>query len=220
MSDIHWLRIFLNQNTPARLGTIGAMRNTLPHHMESYNYYVDDVSVDLDTFVDPHELPDASTARQLFSYYSETVQVLFPILPATFEEQFERLFHSIEMKTPIQPPSTWTALLNLTFAIGAVYAHLTDAEWHGDEDDHKVYLARASQLLDINRTILFLSAPDGTMIQVIVRRPSLLALVSHRIRHSVFFLSTFWSLDRSAGESAPVHTSGCDTNHAPIELGQ
>jgi hypothetical protein len=166
MSEIHWLRIFLNQTQPPRLGTIMSIRNTSPRHMESFSYYLDDMSVELEIFIDPHELPDASTARRLFTCYTVTVSRAFPILPAAFEGQFEKLCHSIEIGHPIQAPSAWKALLNLVLAIGAVFSHLIDAEWQGDYDDHKVYLSRASQLLDIKNTILFLSAPDGTMIQV------------------------------------------------------
>ena len=166
MSEIHWLRIFLNQTQPARLGTIASVRRTSPQYTESCSYYLDDMPVELEMFIDPHELPDASTARKLFSCYSIYVHKTFPILPTNFEEQFEKWCRSMEIGNTIRTPNTWLALLNLVFAIGAAFSHQINAEWQGDEDDHKVYLSRASQLLGIKDTILFLSAPDGPLIQV------------------------------------------------------
>jgi len=189
MSEIHWLRIFLNQTQPARLGTIASVRNTLPQHTESFSYYLDDLSVELEIFIDPHELPDARTARNFFSCYTRTVHRAFPILPTAFEEQFEKLCTSIEVGHPIQAPNAWKALLNLVFAIGAAFSHLIEAEWQGHHDDHKIYLSRASQLLGIKNTILLLSAPDGTMIQVRLT-VAIVSGLSDSTRLLVFFHST------------------------------
>ncbi|KAF7628590.1 hypothetical protein AFLA_003944 [Aspergillus flavus NRRL3357] len=51
-------------------------------------------------------------------------------------------FHNPSLK----PGNKWLAILNLIFAIGARYAHLTNAEWRRDRDDHYSYFIRARNM--------------------------------------------------------------------------
>ncbi len=114
-------------------------------------------SEDMDTAivghqVDPFQLPLKDTADALVEAYFSTVQVSFPILDkAEFMFQYEEVFKAME---PVAyHDRTFIAILQLVFAISAVHAHLTEAEWAGDGRDHMLYFAQA-RILAVETGIL------------------------------------------------------------------
>lgn len=110
----------------------------------SYSFYLDREPLDVDLEVDPHELPPFETAERLFKCYMQTVQSSFPILSQkTFTKQFYHYYNSLARGAPIPLPPKWQSMLNQVFAIGAVYSHLTEADWSEDERDHLIYHNRA-----------------------------------------------------------------------------
>ncbi|KAF2796102.1 hypothetical protein K505DRAFT_323615 [Melanomma pulvis-pyrius CBS 109.77] len=121
-----------------------------PHPLmqtSSCNFYLDEERVEVDYMVDPYELPPFETAERLLKCFMDTVQDSFPILAQiTFITQFYNHYNSLRGATPAKLPQRWQAMLNLVFAIGAAYSHLTGVDWRSDERDHLVYHSRAWQL--------------------------------------------------------------------------
>jgi hypothetical protein len=130
------------------------------------SYHLDDEGIKLASCGNPFELPPEHTAGQLFQCYSRTVQSSFPILPATLESQLHQYYSLVRNGQSIHCPENWFALINIVFAIGAKYSHLTQADWQASELDHVIYISRAFQLLSINDTIVVLSSPDLNATQV------------------------------------------------------
>ncbi|KAG9187290.1 hypothetical protein G6011_05161 [Alternaria panax] len=124
------------------------------------NYYLDDEGIKLTDCGNPFELPPEHTAGLLFQCFTHTIQTSFPILPVTIEHQLHQYYTLVRNGQAIHCPEKWFALVNLVFAIGAKFSHLTQADWRADELDHVVYLSRAFQLLSMNDTIVVLSTPD------------------------------------------------------------
>lgn len=162
-------------------------------HVTDATFYLDSDNIELDIVVNPYELPDPEIAEQLLHCYMSTVHSTFPIVPRTFEDQVRRFISSLKQNRAFQVPDRWRALMNLIFAIGAKYSHLTSTEWQGDERDHLVYMTRASQLLGMNSTIMFISAPDLLLVQAVSRPESCVRRCSHLCRLPSF-PSTSWSL--------------------------
>lgn len=136
-------------------------------HVTDATFYLDSDNIELDVVVNPYELPDPEIAEQLLQSYMSTVHSTFPILPSSFEDQARRFISSLKQNRAFQVPDRWRALMNLIFAIGAKYSHLIGAEWQGDERDHLVYMTRASHLLGMNSTVMFISAPDLSLVQAV-----------------------------------------------------
>lgn len=112
--------------------------------VSSYSFWTDSESVEIDFFVDPYELPPFETAERLLGCYMSKVHDSFPILPRkTFEDQFRKYFTALQNGNAPRLSPKWQAILNLVFAIGAKYSHLSKASWRGDERDHLIYQARA-----------------------------------------------------------------------------
>jgi len=114
-------------------------------------------SEDMDTAIvghqiDPFQLPLKETADALVDAYFSTVQISFPILnKADFMYQYEELFNAMD---PVSYENrTFIAILQMVFAISAVHAHLTEADWAGDGRDHMLYFAQA-RLLAVGTGIL------------------------------------------------------------------
>ncbi|KAJ4357566.1 uncharacterized protein N0V89_002142 [Didymosphaeria variabile] len=105
----------------------------LPMESSSCSFYLDREPLDMDMEVDPHELPPYDTAERLLKCYMQTVQSSFPILSQkTFTKQFGHYYDSVARGAPYGLPQKWQAMLNLVFAIGAVYSHLIEADWSAD----------------------------------------------------------------------------------------
>ncbi|GAB1208666.1 hypothetical protein APSETT445_007417 [Aspergillus pseudonomiae] len=109
----------------------------------SSNYHLDDFDMPTIERLDTFELPSKDTATKLFNAYLSSVHPSFPIIGiSTFASQFQAFFNNPSLK----PGNKWLAILNLIFAIGARYAHLTNAEWRRDRDDHYSYFIRARNM--------------------------------------------------------------------------
>lgn len=95
--------------------------------------------------IDPFQLPLKNTADALVNAYFSTVQSSFPILDRSeFMYQYEELFSTMDPAS--YGDRTFFALLQLVFAISAVHAHLTEADWAGDGRDHMLHFAQARML--------------------------------------------------------------------------
>lgn len=136
-------------------------------HVTDATFYLDSDNIELDIAVNPYELPDPEIAEQLLHCYTSTVHSTFPLLPSSFEDQVRRFISSLKQGKAFTVPDRWRALLNLVFAVAAKYSHLIRAEWKGDERDHLVYMTRASQLLGMNNSVMFTSAPDMALVQAV-----------------------------------------------------
>jgi len=124
------------------------------------SYHLDDLTVGFEA-VDPYEMPTPEAATLLFGAYLTRVHISFPIIgKVNLTSQFQK-FLSGQIQ---HPPAQWLAILNLIFAIGAKYSHLTQAEWRGDDRDHLIYFSRA-RLLAMNDESVF-SHPNLQQIQV------------------------------------------------------
>ncbi|KAF1925796.1 uncharacterized protein M421DRAFT_231773 [Didymella exigua CBS 183.55] len=134
-------------------------------HITDATFYLDSDNIELEIVVNPYELPDPEIAEQLLHCYMSTVHSTFPVVPRSFEDQVRRFISALKQNRAFQVPDRWRALMNLIFAIGAKHSHLTNTGWQGDERDHLVYMTRASHLLGMNSTIMFISAPDLLLVQ-------------------------------------------------------
>ncbi|KAL5402472.1 hypothetical protein PMIN04_012984 [Paraphaeosphaeria minitans] len=174
-SGVQWLRSLQNELKPEGPDYHTASDNSnlaqQPFAKKAISYasvtdasfYLDANSTELHVDVDPHELPPKDTASKLFECYKQTVHKSFPVLPPQFEDQFRRYFEAVESERPFTVPDRWLAILNVVFAIGARYSHLTNAEWQGEERDHLIYMTRSVRLLG---SWPFAAAPDLALIQV------------------------------------------------------
>ncbi|KAF1969363.1 hypothetical protein BU23DRAFT_477342 [Bimuria novae-zelandiae CBS 107.79] len=127
------------------------------------SFYLDDDDVDVDYTVDPYELPPMDTAQRLVDSYLNTVQDSFPILSrSSFTDNFRGYYQSARQGLPLTAPNKWLAILNLVFAIGAKYSHLTEADWRADDRDHLIYQSRA-HILGLYGSLL--SKPDLMQVQ-------------------------------------------------------
>lgn len=116
-------------------------KNPLPlMDTRSCSFYLDEEPLDMDMEVDPHELPPYETAEHLLKCYMQTVQNSFPILSQkTFTKQFVHYYTSVARGVPYKLPQKWQAMLNLAFAIGAVYSHLIKGDNAGDGMPFSLY---------------------------------------------------------------------------------
>lgn len=104
-------------------------------------YHCDDLPVLISEGIDPFESPPKDVSDALFHNYLGTIHPVFPIIGRSyFIEQYQRHI------TQRSGAHHWLAILNVIFAISAKYAHLTRAEWRGNETDHLVYFTRARML--------------------------------------------------------------------------
>lgn len=154
--------------------------------LHSMNYHLDDLDVSVPGPVQVYWIPPRPLADKLFEDYLETVHPFYPIISRTlFRAQYRTFFDSTA-----RPGDKWLAILNLIFAISAKHAHLTQAPWRGDDNDHLVYLTRA-RILSMNGDALF-SHPDLQQVQV----EGLVAfylMASDQINRCVSFLILFFS---------------------------
>jgi hypothetical protein len=115
---------------------------------DSYNFWVDDESIDPDYDVDPNELPPRETAEILLDCYVSKVHDSFPILSRmVFENQFRRCFTTLHHPKAPRLDPTWQAILNLVFSINASYLQLAKGDYRVCGNvDHVAYFMRARAL--------------------------------------------------------------------------
>ncbi|KAH7402520.1 fungal-specific transcription factor domain-containing protein [Pyrenochaeta sp. MPI-SDFR-AT-0127] len=141
------------QDTEAASRSLAASRHrqaispSLLIHSSKASYYLDDEPLKVDSMVDPFALPPFETAEKLLQVYMESCHNTFPFLAKkAFTSQFYQYYAALRRGHPYKPLPKWRATLNLVFAIGAVYAHLTSAEWCEGERGHLIYYSRATAL--------------------------------------------------------------------------
>ncbi|PLB53596.1 hypothetical protein P170DRAFT_371683 [Aspergillus steynii IBT 23096] len=128
--------------------------------LPAVNYHLDTLDISVPGPVQVYQMPPRPIADRLFDDYLDTVHPSFPIINRSlFRSQFEKFFGD-----SVRPGDKWLAILNLIFAIAAKHAHLTQAPWRGEKDDHLVYLTRA-RILSMNGDTLF-SHPELQQVQV------------------------------------------------------
>ncbi|RJE23550.1 Transcription factor [Aspergillus sclerotialis] len=148
-SEVTWmqrLRREAEQRSRKQPGTYEAHLNSPRDSdlaLNSVNYHLDDLKVSVPWPVQMHWIPPRYLADKLFEDYLNTVHPFFPIA---------------------WPGDKWLAILNLIFAIASKHAHLVQAPWQGNEQDHLEYLSRA-RMLSMNGDTLF-SHPDLQQVQV------------------------------------------------------
>lgn len=168
-SEVQWLRTLLLQGQFEPATLTGRRRSSATRsnndQVSQVTFYLDAEDTDLDFEVDPYELPPVETAEHLWEAYVDKVHDSFPILPRRlFEDQFRKCFQGAGHGVGPHINRKWLAILNLVFAIGAQYSHLTNADWAADDRDHLVYHARAKKCSWNNITLS--SHPDLPQIQV------------------------------------------------------
>lgn len=131
--------------------------------LADFTYHRDTESVLTLDHVDKDELPPLETAKKLLSCYLNTVQDALPILAKS--DILNQFRHYSGSKHPESLPATWRAVLNMVFALGSIFSHLTNAPWQGDERDHFIYYTRALHLGLPGDTMT--AHPDLQRIQVI-----------------------------------------------------
>lgn len=150
-SEVQWLRaaaLAQPERTDEEAGNFQRRGSYGPglgnEQISSYSFWADSENVDINFFVDPYELPPLEIAERLLGCYMSKVHDSFPILPRkTFEDQFRKYFTALADGNAPRLSPKWQAILNLVFAIGAKYSHLSKASWRADERDHLIYQARA-----------------------------------------------------------------------------
>lgn len=128
----------------------------------SLNYYADSPDMQLPDHVQPHEIPSRDVADRLFKAYFMSVHATFPIVGmSTFNSQYQLFFS----KPTVKPGNKWLAILNLIFAIAAVYSHLVRANWESSSDDHVTFFARA-RVLSMKMKDPLMDHPDLQQLQI------------------------------------------------------
>ena len=170
-SEITWMQRLHREAEQRARGNPGALEDDQNEDdkdrfsLHSLNYHLDDLDISVPEPVQLYRTPSRYLANQLFDDYLKTVHPFFPIInKPLFHAQFQTFFDSSSRPGASRPGDKWLAILNAIFAIAAKHAHLTNAPWRGEENDHLVYLTRA-RLLSMNGEVLF-SHPDLQQVQV------------------------------------------------------
>lgn len=170
-SEIQWLRTVASLHPKRVDGDIdGVPPAPSSEHVQgteqvnSFSFWLDAEDVDVDVFVDPYDLPRLEIAERLVQCYMLKVHNSFPILPRkSFEDQFRVYYRALQNGNAPRLSPKWQAILNLVFAIGAKYSHVSQAIWRANESDHVTYQARA-RTFGLNEFTLT-SHPDIPQIQ-------------------------------------------------------
>ncbi|KAF2106648.1 hypothetical protein BDV96DRAFT_457194, partial [Lophiotrema nucula] len=170
-SEQRWLRRLQEEAKGPKRASLDASRRhqekdaSSPVRIASSTFYLDNAGIDIDYTIDAYGMPPMDTARRLFDAYMDTVHDSFPILPKTsFTDQFQQYCASVARGRPISVPEKWLATLNLVFAIGAQYLHLTDAVWRAGQWGHEIYHYRAHVLGIMGSPLV--SNPDLMQVQI------------------------------------------------------
>ncbi|KAE8353298.1 fungal-specific transcription factor domain-containing protein [Aspergillus coremiiformis] len=161
-SEVTWMQS-LRKETEQRVRKLPGPYEAEPEGefaLHSVNYHLDDLDISVPGPVQVYWMPPRPVADKLFEDYLETVHPFYPIISRNlFCAQYRTFFDNA-----VWPGDKWLAILNLIFTISAKHAHLTQAPWRGDDNDHLMYLTRA-RILSMNGDALF-SHPDLQQVQV------------------------------------------------------
>jgi hypothetical protein len=131
----------------------GATTNILDHALG-------DFATKVPQPVNKYGMPSRQLSNLLFEEYWNNVHPGFPMINRPlFRAQYQSFWDQGQ-----QPGDKWLAILNVIFAIAAKYAHLTQAPWRGEENDHFLYFHRA-RLLSLTGEEL-LSPPNLQQVQL------------------------------------------------------
>lgn len=115
------------------------------YHAEPSN----SLTVEIDE-VNPLEWPLPHIANALVDSYFEHIHISFPILP---KQDFYAKFNTFPKDQISTEDQCFLSLVNMVFAIGAKFAHLTRADYRGHDRDHYMFYARARALGMDERTL-------------------------------------------------------------------
>ncbi|KAJ5740484.1 hypothetical protein N7493_000356, partial [Penicillium malachiteum] len=133
--------------------------------LHALNYHLDDLDISVPEPVNIYEMPPRQLADRLLNEYFENTHPFFPIISRPlYRAQYQTFLDASSTSNTTRPGDKWLAVLNIIFAIAAKHAHLTNAPWRGEDNDHLVYLTRARRL-SMNSDVLF-SHPDLQQVQV------------------------------------------------------
>lgn len=139
-------------------------RHNPPEKNEAPNFHANPYPGDTDTStigtnIDPYGVPIKSTADALVNAYFASVHPSFPIvIEAPFWGQYHQYYETAGSET--FDDRAFLAKLQIILAIGAVHAHMINAEWVGDYRDHLLYFARA-RVLSVEMGVLNDSISHG-----------------------------------------------------------
>ncbi|KAJ5746474.1 hypothetical protein N7520_011656 [Penicillium odoratum] len=166
-SEITWMQRVQREAEQRAQGNSGTLESNTADDEEkeafslhALNYHLDDLDISVPEPVQLYAMPSRQLADQLLNDYFQKTHPFFPILS---KQLFRGQYHAF-LDSASRPGDKWLAVLNIIFAIGAKHAHLINAAWRGDDNDHLVYLTRA-RLLSMNSEVLF-SHPDLQQVQV------------------------------------------------------
>ncbi|KAL6703588.1 hypothetical protein ACN47E_009533 [Coniothyrium glycines] len=160
-SEVQWLRtvaIAQNETSDGESNGIAPARRASnspsSEQVNSFSFWTDGESLEMDAYIDPYGLPSPEIAERLLQCYMLKVHDSFPILPRKlFESQFRIYFRALQSGNAPRLSSKWQAILNLVFAIGAKYTSLVKAPWQADARDHLIYHSRA-RFFGLNETTI------------------------------------------------------------------
>ncbi|PWW71870.1 hypothetical protein C7212DRAFT_355049 [Tuber magnatum] len=163
-SEVAWIQRVTQQLANEAYKT-HATKDDADYQFETPTYHLDDLSVSIaGGDINPFYLPPKDAADQLLNAFFETVYPTFPIvLKVLFMAQYDAFFQYF---FPPESSKRWLAMLNLMFAIGALYGRLINAEWKGESElEHLRYFARA-RVLSLDEGSMF-EVPDLQQVQVV-----------------------------------------------------
>lgn len=106
------------------------------------SYHLDDLEIPQLENVDQYAVPPRRLADRFFDAYMESFHPSFnAVRPKTFTTQYRRFIRQPDI---VRPPKKWLAVLNMVFAVGCHYCHLTGEDI--GEEDGLVFMARARKL--------------------------------------------------------------------------
>lgn len=106
------------------------------------SYYLDNLNLSDLVNENPFDLPPKELADEFLDVYLQSVNVSFPIIrKPLFVSQYEKFFNGIAPT----PGKKWLSILNLVFAIGALYCQLSQPDYQ-KSFDHRTFLSRARDL--------------------------------------------------------------------------
>lgn len=159
-SELTWIQRLKKQTAQSSNGsdeeasaadTAGGPFGSSLSPLNESTYHCDDLTILVPDQVDPLEVPPRAISDALFQVYLDTVHPAFPIIgKINFISQYQRFSDNPH----IQTGSSWKAILNLIYAIGAKYSHLVQVDWRGDDRDHLIYFTRA-RMLGFNADSMF-----------------------------------------------------------------
>lgn len=137
--DLHHDLPFLDREQPNR-----------SQSLKSACYFLDNEELVLDPSIDPYGRPPRKTADKLLDCYFFPVHPSFPIIAKIpFTHQYEIYY------TQPEPQSTrlWLPILNLVFALAAIFAQLASKPWVCEADTPMTSFTRAWNL-SLNKSYL------------------------------------------------------------------